>query len=88
MARTKIAKVWQLQEAKNKLSAVVEEATRSGPQVISRRGVEAAVVLSFADYSRLVKPKRGLVQFLMGSPLRGSGLDLSRSKDTGRDVDL
>ena len=37
---------WQLQEAKNKLSEVVDEAIREGPQVITGRGEEVAVVIS------------------------------------------
>ena len=38
-------KVWQLQDAKSRLGEVVDEAEKHGPQVIRRRGVEAAVVL-------------------------------------------
>ncbi len=30
-----MARVWQLQEAKNKLSEVVDEALKQGPQVIT-----------------------------------------------------
>jgi prevent-host-death family protein len=40
-----MARTWQLQEAKNRFSEVVEEALKEGPQVITRRGVETAVVL-------------------------------------------
>jgi prevent-host-death family protein len=35
--------VWQLQEAKNKLSQVIEEAVINGPQVITKRGLETAI---------------------------------------------
>lgn len=41
---------WQLQEAKNKFSEVVEEALKRGPQLITKRGVETAIVLSYKDY--------------------------------------
>ena len=47
-------RVWQLQEAKNKLSEVVDEAMQNGPQLITRRGLEAAVVISFADYRKMI----------------------------------
>jgi prevent-host-death family protein len=30
--------IWQLQDAKNKLSEVIERALRQGPQLITRRG--------------------------------------------------
>ena len=36
-------KSWQLQEAKNQLSEVVEQALKTGPQIITRRGVDTAV---------------------------------------------
>ena len=35
--------MWQLQEAKNRLSEVVDEAMKGGPQVITRRGAEAVL---------------------------------------------
>jgi prevent-host-death family protein len=40
---------WQLQEAKNKLSKVIDDARTSGPQSITVRGKETAVVLSAED---------------------------------------
>ena len=79
---------WQLQEAKNKLSEVVDEARRSGAQVITRRGVEEAVVLSFDEYRRLVSRKSSLVAFFRSSPLSGVALDLDRGRDLGREIDL
>ena len=42
---------WSLATAKNRLSEVVRQAKRHGPQVISVRGEESAVVLSKADSS-------------------------------------
>jgi prevent-host-death family protein len=84
-----MARVWQLQEAKNKLSEVVEEAIQHGPQVISRRGAEVAVVLSFEEYLTLKKSRTNLAQFFLESPLRGSNLDLKRDKrPAGRDISL
>jgi len=32
--------------------------------------------------------KQTLSEFLMNSPLRGSGINLERDKDTGRDIEL
>jgi Arc/MetJ-type ribon-helix-helix transcriptional regulator len=34
------------------------------------------------------KPRKNFAQFLMESPLAGSGLDLARDKDQGRDIEL
>jgi antitoxin Phd len=75
-----MARVWQIQEAKNKLSEVIEEAIQHGPQVISRRGAEIAVVLSYDEYLALRKSWPNLAQFFLESPLRGSGLDLKRDR--------
>ena len=78
---------WPMQEAKNRLSHVVEQAA-SGPQTITVRGEPKAVVVSTEEYNRLTRPTTSLADFLMNSPLRGSGIDLERSTDTGRDIKL
>ena len=71
-------RIWQLQEAKNKLSEVVDEAMQNGPQLITRRGIEAAVVISFADYRKMVAKQEKLTVFFRESPLVGVELDLVR----------
>ncbi len=48
---------WQLQEAKNKFSQLVEKARKFGPQIVTKHGKEAVVVLSFKDYKELISPK-------------------------------
>ncbi len=48
-----MARVWRPQEAKNKFSEVVEEALKHGPQVITKRGKETLIVLSYADYRKM-----------------------------------
>lgn len=71
---------WQLQEAKNKLSEVVEKALTDGPQVITKRGVETAIVLSYAEYRRMLSSQKKLSQFFQDSPL--AGIDLDSTRDT------
>lgn len=78
---------WQLQVVKNRLSEVVEEACAHGPQVITSRGKDKAVLLSVEDYRRLTRPRGSLVEFFRNSPLVGEDLDLERSQDTGRDFE-
>jgi len=70
-------RMWQLQEAKTKFSQVVEAAIASGPQLITRRGVEAVILLSYAEYRRLVSTQK-LSAFFQESPLAGVELDLER----------
>ncbi len=79
---------WQLQEAKNHFSEVVDEALIHGPQMVTRHGREVVVILSVEDYRRMQKPKNSLVEFLQVSPLAGADLDITRSRDFGRDIEL
>jgi prevent-host-death family protein len=80
-----MARVWQLQEAKNKFSEVVDEALRHGPQVITRRGVETAIVLSYAEYRKMLLHQQKLSDFFRASPLAGLDLDLARDTSPLRD---
>ena len=78
---------WTLAGAKARLSELVDRA-QAGPQVITRNGKPAAVVVSAEDWSRKTARKGTLAEFLLASPLRGTDLDLPRSTDKPRDIDL
>ena len=71
-------RVWQLQEAKNKLSEVVDEAIQHGPQVITKRGVEVVIVLSYSEYRKMIASRKKLSDFFKESPLADADLDLDR----------
>jgi antitoxin Phd len=63
----------QLKDAKANLSAVVDQAARGGPSVITRHGKPEAVVLGFADWQRLSRvPSFG--RLLMSAPLEPDDL--------------
>ncbi len=79
---------WQLQEAKNQLSVLVRQARHVGPQTITVHGTDAVVVVAADQYRKLAARKGSLVDFFRRSPLVGVELDLTRSRDTGRPVDL
>ncbi len=51
---------------------------QNGPQLITRRGIEAAVVISFADYRKMVAKQEKLTAFFRESPLVDAELDLVR----------
>lgn len=51
--KAKAKNVWQVQEAKAKLSAVIERAAKAGPQVITKHGAECAAVISIEDLKAL-----------------------------------
>jgi prevent-host-death family protein len=79
---------WQLQEAKNRFSEVVEEAIKHGPQTVTKHGREAVVVMSVEEYQRMKQPQKNLFQFFQDSPMYGVELDLTRSQELPRDIDL
>jgi antitoxin Phd len=81
---------WALQDAKAKFSTLTRKAVSEGPQHVTVRGRPAVVVLSERDFAKLKRGKRrrALVDLFRKSPIAGERLDLSRSKDTGRPVDL
>lgn len=84
-------KKWQLQDAKARFSELFRLARENGPQCVTKHGREAVVVLSAEEFARLTgaKARKGsLVEFFAASPLRGSGIDLRRSRDFGRQIDL
>lgn len=83
-----MGKVWQLQEAKNKFSQVVNEALEGSPQVVTRRGEEVVVILSTEEYGRLKKSQTGLVEFFRSSPLAEVDLDLDRDQSYPREVEV
>ena len=77
-------KTWQLQEAKNKFSRVVKDAVNSGPQIITKRGIEVAIVISYASYQKMVASRGRLSDFFRESPLVGIKMDLARDKGDAR----
>lgn len=83
-----MAKYWQLQQAKSQFSQLVDEAIKNEPQIVTRHGNKAVVVMSYEDYCALVKPEKDLVAFMRSSPLAGLDLDMERDKQFPRDVNL
>lgn len=82
-------RTWQLQEAKNKFSEVVDDALTKGPQVITRHGVETVVVVSYAEFRKRQLGQKKLSEFFRDSPLADADLDLARDKSLPReDVNL
>jgi prevent-host-death family protein len=85
---------WQVREAKSRFSELIERAEKEGPQTITKHGKPSAVVVSMAEYERLGKAnaKPDFVDFLLNSGPKfddfEAEFDVSRSKDTGRNIDL
>lgn len=79
--------IWQLQEAKAKLTQLINEA-QSEPQIISRHGKKESVVMSYKKYQDLIGKKENAFTFFRKSPLVGCDLNLERDKSEFRDIDL
>jgi len=79
---------WQLQEAKAKFSEVINEAIQHGPQIITKHGVETALLISVDDYKKVNKKDLKISQFFQNSPIANIDLDLNHSQDTPREVKL
>jgi antitoxin Phd len=73
---------WKLQDAKARFSELVDRALSDGPQLVTRHGSKAVVVVSFEQF-REAKPARDFRSFLLAS--RGvSDLPLTREKRPAR----
>lgn len=49
---------WQLQEAKARFSELIDDTIEKGPQVVTRRGIDTAVVVSIDEWRKLRDEKR------------------------------
>jgi antitoxin Phd len=78
---------WHVQDAKTRLSEVIERACTEGPQTITRHGKERAVVLSIEDYHALAVLKPDFKSYLLGGP-KVDEFAIEREGDTDRAVEL
>ena len=80
--------IWKLQNAKAQFSKLVENALKSGPQFVTKRGAKAVVVISTNSYEKLVSPKPSLKDFLINSPKMESNFEVKRNKDYPKNINL
>jgi prevent-host-death family protein len=86
---------WQVQQAKARLSELIDEAQTKGPQIITKHGSETAVLISIAEYRSLSSPAskaESLRDYLLSGPKFEDGDNpfegLRDSSDTGREISL
>ncbi|MEM9710372.1 MAG: type II toxin-antitoxin system Phd/YefM family antitoxin [Pseudomonadota bacterium] len=77
-----------LQDAKNRFYAVVEAALEGRPQAVSKRGKPAVVVISAAEYERLLEDSKAARGRFADHLLAFPGLETDRIEARPRDVDL
>ncbi len=81
-------RTWQLQDAKTHLSEVVRLSIQQGPQMLTIRGKEEAVLLSKKDFEHLKEVKPTLFDFMRESPLKGLEIQFERDRSSNRDINL
>lgn len=78
---------WQLQEAKQRFSELVQRVLDEGPQTITRRGQEVVVVIAADEFQQLRAKTPDFKDFLLSAP-DFDQLEIERSNDAPRAVDL
>ncbi|MHB1701822.1 MAG: type II toxin-antitoxin system Phd/YefM family antitoxin [Acidobacteriaceae bacterium] len=81
--------IWQLQDAKARLSELLKTAEIDGPQEITVHGKPVAVVLSQREYQQLTGMHESLADFMRRSPLHESDdVDFTRDGSLTREIAL
>lgn len=74
------AKHWSVQDAKARFSELLDASVKDGPQIITKRGTETAVLVPIEEWKQL-RPRRTLKELLLAEeprfdfelPQRGKG---------------
>ena len=64
-------KVWPVQDAKARFSEMLETCVAEGPQLVTKRGEEAAVLVPAAQWRRMTAAQPSLKTLLMSDVGRG-----------------
>jgi antitoxin Phd len=76
---------WKLQDAKARFSEVVDRALKDGPQIVTRHGENAVVILAYRDFAER-EPALDFKAFLLSAPK--VDLDFERPQRLPRKVRL
>ncbi len=80
-----MSKIWQVQDAKARFSEFLEASLGEGPQIVTKRGVEAAVLVPIGPWRKLKKmTKPNLKDLLLASEARSDALTPPRKKHRHR----
>ena len=63
-----MGRTWQVQAAKARFSEFLETSLTEGPQIVTRRGVETAVLVSIDHWRRLVRQAKPDIKELLLAP--------------------
>jgi antitoxin Phd len=78
---------WQVQDAKARFSEFLDATIKKGPQIVTRRGIETAVLVPIEEWNRLQRAARpGLKALLFAPEARFENLIPERHKLRRRSV--
>jgi antitoxin Phd len=70
MAAKQSVRRWPVQDAKARFSELLEASLNEGPQIVTRRGVEAAVLVPIEEWRRLQSARPTLKELLLAETPR------------------
>lgn len=74
-------RVWPVQDAKARFSELLDASLKEGPQIISRRGVETAVLVPVGEWRRIrFQARRSLKELLLAPEARTESLTPPRRR--------
>ena len=80
-----MSKKWPVQDARSRFSEFLDTALAEGPQIVTKRGVEVAVLLPIAQWRRLERMSRpDLKELLLSSDARTENLTPLRRRHRRR----
>ena len=80
-----MGKTWQVQDAKARFSEFLEASLSDGPQIVTKRGVETAVLVSIEEWRKLESRGRpSLKDLLLAPEPRTEALTPPRTKHSRR----
>lgn len=72
---------WQVQDAKARFSEFLDATIKKGPQVVTRRGIETAILVPIEEWNRLQKAARpSLKALLLAQDARSENLIPERQR--------
>ena len=85
---TEPVRTWQLKDARANFSTLVDKAISDGPQIVTRNGKKAVVVVSMEEWMRRERHRGDLIDFFANSPLREEAIDIERQRDFPREIEF
>jgi prevent-host-death family protein len=81
-------KTWQLQEAKGRFCAVAEKAADGSPQLVTKHGRPFVYIVSAKSWPKPQRRPKTLLEILRSCPEDLTKLDLTRSRELPREIEL